>query len=308
MASAVTTATAVARKSKTTGNALSLTFGDQAENHRGMQVLGDAASTGYTLKDLQTAATRWEALGATTEIIALHEGIEGAAPAYVLVARQGAQAVLKAHGATAEELQAEQEALPVDTKAYMYGRVVNKKARHNLCYAAEAQEPEYEKKKGRIVAFKSVPLLDTVRKSIQELLQPEETTPLVCELNLYYDPSVCGIGWHGDTERKKVVCVRLGVSIPLQYRWFHHHATVGDAIPIALHHGDCYVMSDKAVGYDWKSSSILTLRHAAGAAKFFKVPKAARKKRVAATAAAVAARGGAACGGAGGAAGAHEGM
>ena len=29
-----------------------------------------------------------------------------------------------------------------------------------------------------------------------------------------------------------------------------------------------YIMSDKAVGYDWKSRNILTLRHAAGCAKF----------------------------------------
>ena len=31
-----------------------------------------------------------------------------------------------------------------------------------------------------------------------------------------------------------------------------------------LNSGDVYIMSDKAVGFDWKRSSLLTLRHAAG--------------------------------------------
>jgi hypothetical protein len=34
-----------------------------------------------------------------------------------------------------------------------------------------------------------------------------------------------------------------------------------------------YVMSEKAVGSDWKRSSILTLRHATGAKKFLTFKK-----------------------------------
>jgi hypothetical protein len=37
---------------------------------------------------------------------------------------------------------------------------------------------------------------------------------------------------------------------------------------LTLQAGDLYIMSDKATGNDWKKSSILTLRHAAGAAKY----------------------------------------
>jgi hypothetical protein len=35
-----------------------------------------------------------------------------------------------------------------------------------------------------------------------------------------------------------------------------------------LNHGDLYVMSEKAVGQDWKRKVIPTLRHAAGAKKY----------------------------------------
>ena len=34
--------------------------------------------------------------------------------------------------------------------------------------------------------------------------------------------------------------------------------------------GDMYIMEEKAVGNDWKKSSIFTLRHAAGAEKYLK--------------------------------------
>ena len=39
-------------------------------------------------------------------------------------------------------------------------------------------------------------------------------------------------------------------------------------IELNLNHGDIYIMSEKAVGYDWKMSSIYTLRHAAGSKSF----------------------------------------
>ena len=35
-----------------------------------------------------------------------------------------------------------------DKKVLMYGRVVNKKARHNLCFSNFSQEADYENKKG----------------------------------------------------------------------------------------------------------------------------------------------------------------
>lgn len=54
----------------------------------------------------------------------------------------------------------------------------------------------------------------------------------------------------------------------LHYKWWLRFNDVGKRIKLKLHHGDMYVMSDKATGYDWKKSSILTLRHAAGAKKF----------------------------------------
>ena len=76
-----------------------------------------------------------------------------------------------------------------------------------------------------------------------------------------------------DSERKMVACVRLGASTPLHYQWFVQGAPVGDRVELLLNHGDFYIMSEKATGFDWKKRIIPTLRHAAGAAKFLKIVK-----------------------------------
>jgi hypothetical protein len=45
---------------------------------------------------------------------------------------------------------------------------------------------------------------------------------------------------------------------------------ISQRIDFDLHHGDIYVMDEKATGNDWKKKLIPTLRHAAGAEKYIK--------------------------------------
>ncbi len=67
--------------------------------------------------------------------------------------------------------------------------------------------------------------------------------------------------------------MRLGQTIPLHYQWFVQGEPVGERVVLMLNHGDLYVMSEKATGYDWKSKSTPTLRHAAGCDKFTTIKK-----------------------------------
>jgi len=53
-----------------------------------------------------------------------------------------------------------------DVKKYAYGKVQDMHARYNLCYADVAQEPDYEKKKGRIYSFADLSCLDQLRSEI----------------------------------------------------------------------------------------------------------------------------------------------
>jgi hypothetical protein len=92
-------------------------------------------------------------------------------------------------------LRQEHAALPADKHAFMRGRVVNKRARHNLCFADRAQEPEYAAGKGRVIGFGQVPLTRAVRAALQEMFV--DRPALLCEGNYYFDHAKCGIGFHG---------------------------------------------------------------------------------------------------------------
>lgn len=90
---------------------------------------------------------------------------------------------------------------------------------------------------------------------------------LLAEGNYYYDQT-CGIGYHGDAERKKVIGLRLGDSMPLVYQWYYQGNPIGDRYYFELDGGDMYIMCTKATGNDWKRRNDYTLRHAAGASKY----------------------------------------
>ena len=249
--------------------AMTLTFGECAENHVGNQQLGAIAEEGFSVEELCAARQRLTSEGHCAELLDL------GGCAAVLIVRNG----LAAFGVDPDAMYAEHDALDVDTKALMYKRVVNKKARHNLCYDDASQEADYAAGKGTVVAFSDVPLLCSVRNGLPDKFGlGSKAVGLKCELNKYYDPSSCGIGFHGDTERKRVVAIRLGATIPLVFGWWLRHEPIGEKHVISdLSHGDMYVMSEKATGFDWKKSSIRTLRHAAGCEKFTGISAASRE-------------------------------
>lgn len=244
---------------------ITITFCECAENHVGMEQIGLKAETGFSYTDLKSFKRTLRGLNIDTQIYSINlESTDASAntnpahKAYILIARCAVDAVIQGN------LMQELTDLEWDTTARMYGRVVNKKARHNLCFADYSQEPTYAQGKGTIVSFADLPLLGELRQFLNELTGDN----LLAEGNLYYDVNTCGIGYHGDSERRKVVGVRLGSSIPLVYQWFYQSQPIGSKYEFVLNDGDIYIMSDKAVGFDWKLRNSYTLRHAAGSAKY----------------------------------------
>ncbi len=190
-----------------------LTFGDQAENHKGMQKIGTMAESGFQIEDLQKAKEWFESKGAKCEIAALHEGLKeelrtNELNSYVLIARKGLNAVLETEKGD-DLFFNEQKALNKDRKAFMYGRVVNKHARHNLCFGEEAQDADYQSGKGTIIPFS---ILEKVRNTLNNVVGKKAEKG-----NYYYDVTKCGIGFHGDTERRLVIGIRVGTTFPLHY-------------------------------------------------------------------------------------------
>jgi hypothetical protein len=245
-----------------------ITFGDVAENHPGMEKIGELHHRGYSLETLEKVLRRLESEGVECELIALHTAMEEKVEeAYVLVIRRGVQHILKTEDTG--DMMEENDKLKMDKHALMRGRVVNKHARWNLCFADEDQEPEYEKGKGRIVSWKHMPLVSRIREVISEWTFDEL---LNGEANYYYDIQKCGIGYHGDGERKKVFAVRMGESMPLYFQWYKYSKAIGFRIKVELGDGDMYMMSEKAVGFDWLKRNTATLRHATGCEKYTKNP------------------------------------
>jgi hypothetical protein len=240
-----------------------------------MQKVGNLSDCGFNLDDLNRIKDWFESKGSKCNIVNLHwllgeEDAQAKNPAYILIIKNAVNSLLESEEG-ANLLFNEQDVLEKDTKAFMYGRVVNKHARHNLCFGEEHQEPDYENGMGRIYAFNEVPLLKRIREKIGDIIG-EKGHNLQAEGNYYYDYKKCGIGYHGDSERKKVLALRLGASIPLCYAWFKNNEKISDVITFDnLEHGDIYVMSEKTTGFDWKSSSKYTLRHAAGSDKYVSI-------------------------------------
>lgn len=256
-----------------------LTFGDVAENHARMKKHGVMADKGYDKNDLVTIRTWFSNKGATTRLVRLHnylpadtsQEVKDNNKAYVLIIKNGINIILDSDTG-ASDLYNEQNALVKDTKALMYGRVVNKHARHNLCFDNIAIQPNYEEGQGTVVAFDSVPLTKRIRETLGTIL--DNMKDLMLEGNYYYDVKSCGISFHGDAERLKVVGIRVGATIPLVYCWFHKNKNITPVINndrLRLEHGDIYVMCQKATGNDWKKGNSYTLRHAAGADKYTKL-------------------------------------
>ncbi len=258
--------------------AITLTFGDRAENHRGMQIIGDEASCGFTYDNLRVTKEFFEVnLGCEgCRIYSLHEMAimmkdkekpkSDLAPAYLLVIPNAIQKI-----GDYEKLKEEMLNIAWDEKAFMYGRVVNKKARHNVCFDSIHQDADYEKGLGTIIAYEEVKELERIRDQLIDIVP--NSGDLKVEGNFYYDVRQCGIGYHGDSERKKVIGIRLGEKFPLCYQWFLEGSPVSERIEFTLGDGDLYVMSEKAVGFDWKRKLVATLRHAAGCTKFIEYKK-----------------------------------
>ena len=259
---------------------ITLTFGDTNENHKGMVKRGKTAKKGFNKKNLDEIQKKFEKKGCVCEMYHLNN-LYGARriaankvpePAYLLVIRDGVRCMLDGSNATA--LFYQMKDVHWDKK-YLDSRrkdVLNKIARYNVGFDDKSEEADYENGKGTVVAYKDVPLLNNLKNNLPKYMG-EKARGLVCGGNYYYDKSKCGIGYHGDVGKKRIVGVRLGATVPLYYRWFYDSIPRGRTLELDLNHGDMYVMSEKATGWDWGTKPKYTLRHAAGVFKVSRKPK-----------------------------------
>tara|TARA_B110000208_G_C11798788_1_gene440896 strand:- start:3180 stop:3545 length:366 start_codon:yes stop_codon:yes gene_type:complete len=97
-------------------------------------------------------------------------------------------------------------------------KALNKRAR-SKCILLDgiSQKPDYENKKSIIVDSNKLKifssfnkrLLQNIYSSLKKGKSKTGYIPLICEGNCYFDLKKCGIGFHSDTERTRVICLSI---------------------------------------------------------------------------------------------------
>jgi len=228
-----------------------------------VQALGQCAERGFSPEQLRALHAKLSAEGSATTPSRIYEltsacRASGASDANVLVVKLPTDV---ADGAYAEM----REAIKYSRYAFRYGRRVESRSRNIAYVSGEPCSEDPESNAPEVVAWRDVPHCQRVREFLNGLLCDTEAVHAVAIR--YADIRECGIRWHGDAERRKTLVTRLGPNSerhPFWLMWYHNHAPVSDPIRIDLAHGEVCIPSEKAVGTDFKRSTIPTLRHATG--------------------------------------------
>ena len=178
----------------------------------------------------------------------------------------------------------EVKGMAFDTFTASRGKVLNAHSRHLVFLGSNgARAPDPVTGEHTVVDFSTLPALNRARTFATGLLGTEDCVS-GCVLK-YPDIDSCGIGWHGDGERRQTIIYRVGsssTSRPLCFQWYLRGLPIGSPVSIVLNHGDMAIASDKAVGTDWKQKIVPTLRHATGFLKQGPVPNPTSKSAKAA--------------------------
>lgn len=163
--------------------------------------------------------------------------------------------------------------------AHRYGKKVKARSR-NVGFLGSTSAPEDPDVNAPAkTAWADLPGCTRVRETLHALLEDGGASEAVAIR--YNNVDECGIRWHGDAERSKTLIARFGSNSarhPLFFMWYCNNVPISEPYAIPLAHGEVAIPSFKAVGSDYKRSSIPTLRHATG---FLKtdgaVPQVSRK-------------------------------
>jgi alkylated DNA repair dioxygenase AlkB len=230
-------------------------------------MVGDRiAEEGFSVGELRSIADKFDGnLTLLHDLLPFNhrEGNEAA----VLLIRGGVEKL----GFNPDELMQEQNAVDYDKKEYSsrFKSTRNSLARHNIVFGPQGIPHSADYQQNTVVGWAQVPRLADLRESLPSAFG-NKAHRLNAEGNNYYDASSCGIGYHGDSERKIVICCCLGATSTLRYYWRAPHTSsrFSSAASIRVQHGDIYIMSEKATGWDWRRTSRYRLVHAAGASKY----------------------------------------
>lgn len=248
-----------------------LTLGEQAEIRVGSTLMGSGlAEHGFSVEELKHIADK---LGTSCILRvlsgALDEKDRRGNEAAVLLIKNGVNLIMN-DATFADRMLGEQKNVRYDEQYFdrRSQKTLNNRARLNVVFGEVGKAHTEDYKQGTVVAWQDVPLFAQLRRTLPSVFG-EKAARLNGEGNKYHH-NAAGIGFHGDSERKIVVGTCLGSAATLRYYWRAPGSSKLHKGPFdfVVEHGDIYIMSEKASGFDWKCSSKFRLVHAAGATKY----------------------------------------
>lgn len=250
-----------------------LTLGEQSEIHVGCPIIGDGlAEEGFTVEELVKFSKEFK----DSKLVLLHKELpknkQKGNEAAVLLIKGGVNTIMKDEF-YADKMMKEQDSIKYD-KFYFDSRrkkKFNKIARHNTIFSSVSIEHNEDYSQSTVIGYNRVPYFAKLRARLPEVFG-KKAEALNSEGNHYYDKK-CGISWHGDGERKKVICCSLGTPTMLKFYWRQPKESIpcSKIFEFYVEHGDIYIMSGKATGWDWLKRSKYRVVHAAGAEKYVKI-------------------------------------
>ena len=265
-----------------------ITLGESAILHVGGEEYGNGRrDVGFTVQELMKIADSINSSNSmcSAKVISISSVLPehlqtDKTNAGVLVIRNGAGLIQcsedkNIHNSfSADKLLAEQQIVEYDNKYFDTRRqkTLNKRARYNIVFSANIDNDikhSDDYRQCSVKSFHSLPYLSKFREELPKVFGEEKASDLEAEGNHYYEEK-SGIGFHGDTERKTVICLSLGKPSVLRYQWRLPNSSEHTFSPVDINigHGDVYVMSEKATGYDWRMRSKVRVVHAAGSKKY----------------------------------------
>lgn len=250
----------------------SITFGDCAEHRTGFGMLGNSLDKGFVLEDLQRASKLFdytEIYDLSSLIPDVYKSMVYNKDAHFMYIKNGVEEILHDVKNAAWSLLQEQMSIPYDDQYYdpKKKRIFNMRARLNIVFDEERVQQNLSDENrpftGNVIPWTDVPNLHMLKTRLSRYFGAKASN-LKAEGNEYHTDK-SGIGYHGDRERKIVIAVRLGIGkppMPIVFQWFNGNIPIGDPFLKTIYHGDMYVMSDFAVGYNFPRG--VHLRHAAG--------------------------------------------
>ena len=269
-------------------NRYAITFGEVAILHTGGDEQGSGIRDhGFSVNELENIRDKINSMGGNAILYNLSDNLPTKYHIYkpttakkndppdnneaaTLIIKNGADFILNNPHASDILFKEQMQKVDYDKRYWdnRRGETLNKQARFNVVFGNKNQTASDDYKKYTIKAFRDLPYLNQIRKKLPSILG-EKAYKLNAEGNHYYKKD-SGIGFHGDAERKIVIALSLGKPSILRYQWRLPGSSTHILKPIDIisEHGDIYIMSEKATGYDWKKRSKVRVVHAAGAEKY----------------------------------------